>query len=124
MKKNAAVLFENAIQKLREANDELCRPEEDVVAPLVCNNSQEAISNYLKGYLLLQDVEPPEGANIDRLYEKCSSINTHFEKIDLSSFDCDVHLESRFCNGTENQSRCFDIADNLDTFLREEGIIK
>ncbi len=124
MEENAAVLFENAIQKLREANDELCRPEEDVVAPLVCKNSQEAISDYLRGYLLLQGVRPSEEATIDWLYEKCSSINSHFEKIDLSSFKCDVDLESRFCNGTENQSRCFDIADHLDTFFREEGIIK
>lgn len=123
MEENAAVLFENAIQKLREANDELCRPEEDVVAPLVCKNSQEAISNYLKGYLILQGIKPPEGSTIDRLYEQCSSIDSRFEKINLSGFECDVQIESRFCNGTENQSRCFDIADHLDTFLREERII-
>ena len=124
MEANAAVLFEKAIQNLKQANDELCRPEEDVVAAMVCKNSQEAIVNYLKGFLLLKGIEPPEGASISALYKECRSINSHFEKIDLSGHECDVHLESRFCSGTENQSRCFDIADHLDTFLREEHIIK
>ncbi len=123
METNATALFDKAVEKLREANDELCRPEEDVVAPVVCKNSQEAILNYLKGYLLTQDIIPEEGASVDQLFEKCRSINPHFEKINLSGFECDVHIESRFCNGAESQSRCFNIADSLDGFLREEHII-
>lgn len=123
METNATALFDKAIKKLREANDELCRPEEDVVAPVVCKNSQEAILNYLKGYLLANNVSPVEGESMDRLYEKCRSINPHFDKINLSGFKCDVHVESRFCNGAEIQSRCFNIADSFDSFLREERII-
>ncbi|MDX1313918.1 MAG: hypothetical protein R3356_00335 [Eudoraea sp.] len=124
METNATALFDKAVQKLRAANDELCRPEEDVVAPVVCKNSQEAILNYLKGYLLTEGVNLSEGDNIDRLYEKCRSINPHFEKINLYGFECDVHVESRFCNGAESQSRCYNIADSLDGFLREEHIIQ
>ncbi len=124
MEVNAAVHFERAVKHLKRANDELCRPEEDVVAAMVCKNAQEAITNYLKGFLLMKGTQPPEGASIDRLYEKCRSINPHFEKVNLSGFECDVHLESRFCRGTENQSRCFDIADHLDSFLREEHLIQ
>lgn len=123
METNATALFDRAIEKLREANDELCRPEEDVVAPVVCKNSQEAITNYLQGYLLTMGVALTEGDSIDGLYEKCRGINPHFEKINLSGFECDVHVESRFCNGSESQSRCFNIADSLDGFLREEHII-
>ncbi len=39
-------------KKLNEASNELYRPEEDVVSYLVCKNSQYAIENYLKGFLL------------------------------------------------------------------------
>lgn len=124
MEADAAVLFEKAVQSLKRANNELCRPEEDVVAAVVCKISQEATTNYLKGFLLMKGIQPPEGASISTLYEKCRSINSHFDKIDISGHECDVHLESRFCSGTENQSRCFDIADHLDTFLREEQIIQ
>jgi len=124
MENQAQTLFEEAVQKLREANEELCRPEEDVVSSLVCGNSQFAIHNYLRGFLILNGTQPIGNETIDRLYEQCRAINRKFEEVNLSGFDCNVHKEdSRFCNDTSRFSRCFDIADSLDTFLRREKII-
>ena len=124
MKDEALVLFDEAIQKLREANDELCRPEEDVVRSMVCSNAHAAIENYLKGFLVLHDVKPSNEATIDGLYEQCKAINAHFEEIHLSGFECNAHKdESRFGNNPSELTRCFDIADSLDTFLKREKII-
>ena len=117
-------LYSTAVQKLKEANDELCRPEEDVVAFMVCKNSQVAISNFLRGYLLQSGITAEAGATIDDMYRQCKSINANFDKIDLAGFDCQAsNMESRYCSGTEKVSRCFDIADSLDAFLRSENII-
>jgi len=124
MEDKAKRLYETAIQKLKEANDELCRPEEDVVAFMVCQNSHIAIDNYLKGFLIENDIEPDASASVDKLYEQCKAVNRNFEKVNLSGFECEAHqLDSRFYRGVSNVSRCFDIADSLDTFLREEKII-
>lgn len=124
MRNQARLLFEDAIQKLREANNELCRPEEDVVAPLVCSNSHAAIENYLKGFLVLNSIELEADDSIDGMYEKCKRINKNFEEVHLSGFKCTDHKEeSRFKNEPSKFSRCFDIADSLDTFLRREKII-
>ncbi|NNK74702.1 MAG: HEPN domain-containing protein [Maribacter sp.] len=124
MNDKAKKLYEEAIQKLKEANDELCRPEEDVVSQLVCSNSQHAIVNYLKGFLIENGIDFNSEDTIDRLYEQCKSINKHFEEVHLSGFDCNAHKdESRFCNESTKFSRCFDIADSLDTFFRREKII-
>ncbi|MEO1011976.1 MAG: hypothetical protein AAFX53_11765 [Bacteroidota bacterium] len=124
MEANADVLFEEAIQKLKEANTELHRPEEDVVASLVCSNAQHAIQNYLEGFLVRNGVVPGEDETIDTLYAQCKKINTKFGEVSLSGFDCTAHkADSRFCNDFSKFSRCFDIADSLDTFLRREGII-
>lgn len=124
MEKNAHELYQQAVQKLKEANKELCRPEEDVVAYMVCKNSQIAIDSFLRGYLLQQGIEPSKEATIDELYGHCKGVNEHFDKIDLAGFDCQAHsLESRYCSGTEKVSRCFDIAGSLDSFLREKKII-
>lgn len=124
MEDRATILFNEAIQKLKEANDELCRPEEDVVTPMVCSNSQFAIQNYLKGFLLLNGTTPQNEETIDSLYEQCKTINKHFEEVNLSGFECNSHKEdSRFCNVSSKFSHCFDIADSLDTFLRREKII-
>lgn len=124
MKAKARELFDQAVQKLKEANRELSRPEEDVVTSLVCNNSQVAIRNYLKGFLMLNSVVPDPEASIDGLYEQCKALNGNFEQVHLSGFQCNEHKdESRFGNKPCEFSRCFDIADSLDTFLRREKIL-
>ncbi len=58
------------------------------------------------------------------MYQRCIKINNRFENVDLAGFNCHSHeVSSRYCEGAEKVSRCFDIADSLDTFLREEKII-
>lgn len=124
MEDKAKKLYEEAVQKLKEANKELCRPEEDVVAQLVCNHAQCAILNYLRGFLMENSIESSPKDSIEKLYEECKIINPHFSEVNLSGFKCNAHKdESRFCNDSSRFSRCFDIADSLDTFLRREKVL-
>ena len=124
MKAEAYKLFDEAVQKLNKANEELYRPEEDVVTYSVCKNSQIAITNYLKGYLLINGKDPNRYPTIKSLYEQCKLINKKFEEIDLSDFGCKSHrLDSTYCNELSKVRKCFDTADNLDTFLRREKVI-
>ena len=60
MENDASKYLLNAAQKLNQANKELYKPKEDIVSFLVCKNSQFAIENYLKGYLLKNEVDPSE----------------------------------------------------------------
>lgn len=116
--------FITAQEKLNEAKQELFRPEEDMVSFLVCKNSQHAIENYLKGYLLKNGVDVEDCLTIDSLYKQCLVINKNFEKVDLSDFQCKGHdINSRYCTEIPKVSNCFDAADNLDTFLRKEKIL-
>ena len=41
MNDQANKLFDEAIEKLKEANEELCRPEEDIVSFVVCKSYYE-----------------------------------------------------------------------------------
>ncbi len=116
--------FLAAKEKLNEAKQELFRPEEDMVSYLVCKNSQHAIENYLKGYLVKNGVDVEDCNSIDSLYNQCLVINKNFEKVDLSDFKCKAHdINSRYCNEIPVVTNCFDAADDLDTFLRKEKII-
>lgn len=125
MKELANKLFEDAADKLSEANEQLFRPEEDIVTYTVCKNSQYAIENYLKGFLMRHGVDPSDYKTIDGLYKQCKKINKGFEKVDLSEFECKAHkLDSRYCDEVSKVSNCFDVADSLDTFLRKEKIIE
>lgn len=124
MKDKARKFFDEAVRKLKEANTEMCRPEEDVVTSLVCSNAHAAIEKYLQGFLALHAIDPSPDASIDGLYQQCKTLNPHFEEVHLSGFQCNAHKdESRFRNKATKFSRCFDIADSLDTFLRRERII-
>jgi len=124
MKDKTNKFFEDAINKLKVANAELNKPEKDVVTYSVCKNSQLAIENYLKGYLLQNGIEASNYKTIDSLYEQCVKINKNFEKVDLSDLRCQSHkIDSTFCNEVSRVSNCHSIADKLDTFLREEKII-
>lgn len=124
MKDKADKLFEDAIEKLNEANEELYRPDEDVVAYKVCKNAQYAIENYLKGFLTQNGIDPSNYKTINSLYEQCIEINKDFKNVDLSDFECkSYNMDSRYCNEVSKVSNCFEAADNLDTFFRKENII-
>ncbi|RLD30762.1 MAG: hypothetical protein DRI70_00240 [Bacteroidetes bacterium] len=125
MEDTASKLFDDAIEKLNEASEELLKPEEDVVSYLVCKNAQHAIENFLKGFLLQNGIDVNNYKTIDSLYKQCESINKNFKEINLSDFDCkSYNMDSRNCNEVSKVSNCFEIADRLDTFLRREELIK
>ena len=124
MENDASKYLLNAAQKLNQANKELYKPQEDIVSFLVCKNSQFAIENYLKGYLVKNEVDPSEFNTISSLLEQCKLINKAFEKLNLTEFDCkSVDTDLRFCNDVPKVSKCYDIADSLDTILRQQKII-
>jgi HEPN domain-containing protein len=124
MKAKANLLFDDAVEKLNEASQELFKPEEDVVTFAVCKNAQYAIENYLKGFLLINGIDPDNYKTIESLYEQCKAINNNFVTIDLTEFGCKSHeIDSKYCNEISRVSHCFDVADNLDTLLRQEKII-
>ncbi len=117
-------LLVEAAQKLNQANQELYKPKEDIVSFLVCKNSQFAIENYLRGYLLKNDIEASEFKTIESLYKACLKINKAFKKVNLAEFDCKIHrTELRYCNEVSKVSHCFDVANSLDTLLREQKVI-
>lgn len=119
-----ANIFDDAVEKLKEASEELFKPEEDVVSYLVCKNSQLAIEGFLKGFLLENGISPEKSETLDSLYEKCKTINKGFKKVELSKFNCKSnHIDASYCNDVSKVSNCYEIANNLDTFLREEKYI-
>lgn len=124
MEAKANKLFKEAVEKLNEANKELYRPEEDIVSYLVCKNAQYAIKNYLSGYLSQNGIDTSEYNTIDSLYHQCVLINKRFKNVDLSEFNCtSQNISTEYCNEVSRVSSCFNIADSLDTFLRQEKII-
>ncbi|GAB2775207.1 HEPN domain-containing protein [Salinimicrobium soli] len=124
MENKALELFDEAVKKLHEANEELCRPEEDVVAHLVCRHSQVAIENFLKAYLLKKGIDLDEYETINSLYYKCIAVNPKFVNVDLEDFTCRGHkFQTQSCSDSNKVNRCFEIAGQMDEFFRQENIL-
>lgn len=124
MKEEAHKLFKDANTKLDKAKTEISKPTEDIVPYLVCKNAQVAIENYLRGFLFENGVDASNYNSLDALFEQCKHINNKFEKLKLSTINCkSEELSTFYCNDITRVSNCFNVASDLDTFLRKEKII-
>lgn len=116
--------FKKAADQLRQANEELHKPNEDVVSFLVCKNSVKSIENQLKGFLAQRGFDTHENESLDHLLERCRLLDKKFYQISFDAIDCSAnHIHDKFCDEVEKVSGCFQTADQLDSFLRMQKII-
>ncbi|AKQ45161.1 hypothetical protein TH63_05165 [Rufibacter radiotolerans] len=123
-KAQASQLFYEAVDKLNRAKEEYYKPEEDLMAYLVCKNAQFSIENFLRGYLLHNGVDPGENATMSTLFEACKRINQGFEQVDLTALHCkNENVDTRFCNDAPRACNCLHVSTTLESFLRKENVI-
>ena len=124
MKSRSSAFFNEATKNLQLAKNELFKPSEDIVTYSICKNAQFAIENYLKGFLIKNEVEIDLSDTIAILYDKCIAIDKNFNNIDINTIGCKDHaIDSRYCSEINSVSACFDTADNIDTYLRKISIL-
>jgi HEPN domain-containing protein len=124
MKLRSQAFLKEAEKKLKIAKDEMFKPAEDIVSYSVCKNSQFAIENFLKGYLLNKKVELDRNETIASLYEKCTTVDKDFKSVEMSAIGCKSHtIDSRYCSEINSVNACYDTADSVDTYLRKHKVI-
>jgi len=70
------------------------------------------------------DIEFDVNANIATLYDKCLSIDERFRSIDLNAIGCKNHaIDSRCCSEIDSVTACFDVADEIDTYLKKGNLL-
>ena len=124
MEKSKETNFNTAKEKLNDANQELFKPNEDVVSYSVCKNSQFAIEGFLKGYLNHRGFVTHDEEHLEGLLNRCRALDPKFNTIDMSVINCKAaKIDSRYCSDVEKVSSCFDVADSLDTLLKQMKVI-
>lgn len=124
MDKKAEQFFSKGSRKLQEGNQELYKPEEDIVSLVICRSTIGSIENYLKGFLTLRGFDIEEDQTLADLMERCRMLDPKFHSIKIEEIDCrnaqdpDLH-----CEEIEKFGACYEVADQLDTLLRKKGII-
>ena len=103
MKTKAQTTLDQAEEFFTLANEELNKPEEDIVPYAVCRNSFLAVNNYLIGFLLLHGKEIHAATSIKELLENCQAVNQNFQALNLmpmyqNSEDEDVWMDFETMN--------------------------
>lgn len=116
--------FEKASKDIREANQELYKPEEDVVSFVVCKNSLGAIENYLKGYLASRGFNTSSDETIGALMDRCRMLDKNFQSIKVEAIDCrNTKEDNLHCDEISKFSACYNVADQLENLLLKKGIL-
>lgn len=125
MDKKAKQYFSKGSKKLHEADQELYKPGEDVVSLVICQSTKGSIENYLKGFLTLRGFDIEEDQTLGDLMERCRMLDSKFHDIKIEEIDCrNVKNPDLHCEEIEKFGACYEVADQLDTLLRQKGIIK
>lgn len=125
MDKKAKQYFSKGSLKLHEADEELYKPEEDVISLVICRSTKGSIENYLKGFLTLRGFDIKEDQTLADLMERCRMLDSKFRRINIEEIDCrNVKNPNLHCEEIEKFGACYEVADQLDTLLREKGIIR
>lgn len=77
--------FEKGEGLLRTAQEELCRPQEDVVPYMVYQKAKLATSEFLTSFLLHYGVDALS-ADPEVLLNQCREINNHFYELNITPF--------------------------------------
>lgn len=124
MDKKAEQFFSKGSRKLQEGNQELYKPEEDIVSLVICRSTIGSIENYLKGFLTLRGFDIEEDQTLADLMERCRMLDPKFHSIKIEEIDCrNVQDPDLHCEELEKFGACYEVADQLDTLLRKKGII-
>lgn len=124
MSERSKAFLNEASKNLEFAKGELLKPAEDLVSFSVCKNSQFAIENFLKGYLLKNNTEIEVKDTIASLYEKCIKIDPNFKNIEINAISCKGDaIDERYCTKLDKISACLDAADDIDTYLRKKNLL-
>jgi HEPN domain-containing protein len=74
------------------AEEEFSRPEEDVVAYMVCRNAYKAVNKYLTGFLLDHGLDIHASMSLEVLLNKCQELDNRFENLNLDTlYNTNVH---------------------------------
>jgi hypothetical protein len=112
----------NAEQAIDVASAELQRPNEDVVAFVVCNNAANAVRYLLQSYLAIHHVPFGKGTGLNELIALCKKHNPYFGTFNFDPFKCKAYnIDSQhYCLDVKRVSECLDLAVQLRNFIRKD----
>ncbi|MGP8215744.1 MAG: hypothetical protein ACLQQ4_09300 [Bacteroidia bacterium] len=113
--------LKQAITELSIAENELRRPDEDVVTMAVCTTARESMYSLMRLFLLSNNINHTEGKSLVDLLSQCKAIDKQFGAINLSKISCNdmshEECENKYCLSTLDVNDCISTAKQLKTLV-------
>lgn len=109
--------IERANTLLKEAENEMFKAQEDLVAMTVCHNARLSVRKYLEALILKHGEEPSPANDNENLLERCKKIEPGFHEITTDSFYC---RSGDFCTDLKKLENCLAFAKKIQRFVVDE----
>ena len=76
--------YDHANELFEQAQEELARPEEDVVPYSVCRSAFKAVNIYLTAYLLKHGFDIHASMSLELILNKCRELDPKFNSLNLA----------------------------------------
>ena len=107
-----------AEELLSSAEKEMERSAEDVVTHLVCFNSRASISNFLKAYLLNEQIELVYPISLSSLLKQCQTVDARFDLLDLEDMHCRMEAHDQdYCLEYKQVDTCMKVAQQARSIV-------
>jgi len=113
-------LINEANLLLVRAEDELQKPQGEMLPFAACQTAKSSMFNLLKAYLLKHKIEVSETDNLVSLYDKCKKYNTAFVDVDIQKMNCvtGTHCDmEEYCMEPKYVTQCVSRAKDIRTLL-------
>lgn len=113
-------LINEANLLLVSAEQELQKPQKEMMSFAVCQNAKLSMVMLLKAYLEKHKIEVSENDNLVQLYEKCRAYSPAFDAVAIHEMDCvsDKHCSmAEYCIDSGYVMECVDKAKVIRKIL-------
>jgi HEPN domain-containing protein len=113
-------LINEANLLLVRAEEELQKPQTEMVSFAACQTAKLSIFKLLKAYLIKHKVDVNGSDNLVHLYDKCKKYNAAFIEVNIPKMDCvsGSHCDmEEYCMESNYVIDCVDKAKSIRTLL-------
>lgn len=111
-------LINKAQKKIEEAEEALMKPQEDVIAFGVCNNSRLAIRILLESYLRKYNITFNSQESLELLMERCIILNPDFKSVNINEINCRHDQNSQnYCEDQHKLDSCLTVAKQIELLV-------
>ncbi|NNJ55783.1 MAG: hypothetical protein HKP14_06610 [Bacteroidia bacterium] len=103
------------------AQEELCRPEEDLVPFMICRSAYKSVGNYLAAFLFHEGIDVKNSMTLEFLLKTCREKNANFNELNLDPlFYGNAHSEEVVSADMETMHVYLDLAAKTKELVTEQ----